>query len=72
MSREGGRGKWDIRVAIDPARAADVDDVPGLAVLDAEVGRRGSHELEGRGVVQRDDRVPLLVCHLYSHLCVSW
>jgi len=58
-------GLGDVRVPVYPARTADVDDIPRLAVLDSEIRRRGSDEFEGSGVVECDDRVPLLVCHLY-------
>lgn len=54
-------------VAVDAARRADVDDAAGLAVLDAEVRRRGPDQLEGRCAVQVQDRVPLLVLHLVDH-----
>lgn len=53
------------RVAVDARGAADVDDVAGGAVFDAEEGRRGADELERRRAVQRDDRVPLLVGGLW-------
>jgi len=52
------------RVAVQPGRRRDVDDVARRAVFDAEVGRCGPDQLERRRVVQREDRVPLLVCHL--------
>lgn len=48
-------------------RTADHDNVPWLAVLDAEVRRRGAHNLERRGRVQVHDGVPLLVGHLVDH-----
>lgn len=57
-------GKGDVRVTVDTAGAADVDDAAGLAVFDAEVGARGADELEGGGVVEGEDGVPLFVCHL--------
>ena len=53
-----------LRVAVDATCAADVDYISGLSVLDAEVWGRGSDELEGCSVMQRDDCVPLFVCHL--------
>lgn len=53
-------------VAIDTTGAADIDDVPRLPVLDAEIGRRGSHELERSSIVEGNDGVPLLVCHLHA------
>jgi len=56
--------KGTLRIPVNPTRAADIDDIPGLAVLDAEIGRCCPDELKGRGVVQGEDRVPLLVCHL--------
>ena len=55
------------RVPARAARAADVDDASGFAVLDAEVGCRGADELEGRGGVEGEDGVPLLVRHLVDH-----
>ncbi len=55
-------------VAIDTTGAADVDDIPRLPVLDSEVGRSGSHELERSSIMQGDDGIPLLVCHLHSML----
>ncbi len=57
-------------VAIDTTGAADIDDVPRLPVLDAEIGRSGSHELERSSIVEGNDGVPLLVCHLQSMLSV--
>jgi len=55
------------RVAVQPARRRDVDDVARLAVLDAEVGRRRADQLERRAAVQVDDRVPLLVGCAVDH-----
>lgn len=55
-------------VAIDATGAADIDDVPRLPVLDSEIGRSGSHELERSSIVEGNDGVPLLVCHLQSML----
>ena len=54
----------DVRFPVDAAGAADVDDVTGFAVLDAEKGGGSADELEGCGVVQSDDGFPLLVRHL--------
>jgi hypothetical protein len=51
-------------ISIHTRRTRDVDDVARLAVLDAEVRRRSAHDLEGRGSVQVDNGMPLLVCHL--------
>lgn len=51
-------------VAVQARRRGDVDDVARLAVLDAEVGRRGADELEGGRVMEGDDGVPLLVGRL--------
>lgn len=48
-------------VAVQAGGRGDVDDVAGLAVFDAEVGRCGADELEGLGVVQGEDGVPLFV-----------
>lgn len=53
-------------IAIDATSATDVDDVPWLSVLDSEIWRGGSNELEGCGIVEGNNRVPLLVCHLRS------
>ena len=53
-----------LRVTVDAAGAADVDNVPGLAVFDTEVGRCGSDKFEGRGVMEGKDSVPLFICHL--------
>lgn len=55
------------RVAVDAARAADVDDGSGLVVFEAEIGRRGADEAEGGGRVQREDCRPLLVAHFVDH-----
>lgn len=52
------------RVAVDAGGGGDVDDVAGLAVLDAEVGGGGADELEGGGVVDCQHGVPLFVGHL--------
>jgi len=51
-------------IAIDATGAANIDDVPRLPIFDSEIGRSGSHELERRSVVEGNDGVPLLVCHL--------
>ena len=69
MKRKGGAesvGKMlgNSRIAVQTARAADVDDTPRLAVLNAEVRGSGPDELEGCRAVQGDNGVPLLVCHL--------
>ncbi len=62
-------------IAIDATGAANIDDVPRLPIFDSEIGRSGSHELERRSVVEGNDGVPLLVCHLpkpaFSHVCSS-
>lgn len=57
-------------------RRGDVDDGPGLAVLNAEVWCGGTGDLEGRTTVQGKNRVPLLVgclrkVRLVSNLC-TW
>jgi hypothetical protein len=49
------------RVAVQARGRGDVYDVAGLAVFDAEVGGCGADELEGLGVVQGEDCVPLFV-----------
>jgi hypothetical protein len=49
------------RVAVQTRGRGDVYDVAGLAVFDAEVGGCGADELEGLGVVQGEDCVPLFV-----------
>lgn len=56
-------------VAVRAARRGDVDDVARLPVLDAEVRRRRTDQLEGRAGVQVEDRVPLLVRRLVA--CAS-
>ena len=69
-ARDAGLGERVVdlaHVAVHARGGRDVDDAARLAVLDAEVGRRGAHEVEGRGAVQRDDGVPLLVGHLVDH-----
>ena len=55
------------RVAVRAARARDLHDAARRAVLDAEVGRGGAHEAEGRRRVHVDDRGPLLVSHLVDY-----
>lgn len=62
---EGG-GEGYSRVAIDATGTADIDYIPRLSILDSEVRRRGSDEFERCGVMQRNDCVPLFVCHLYA------
>ena len=52
------------RISIQTTGTRDVDDIPGLAVLHTEVGRRSAHNLERRGRVQVDNGVPLLISHL--------
>ncbi len=49
---------------MDAGCTADIDDTARGAVLDAKIRRRGAHELEGRGVVEREDGIPLLIRHL--------
>ena len=56
--------RGNVRVAVDAAGAADVNDVSGLAVFDSEIRGCCSYEFEGRGVVESEDGIPLLVCHL--------
>lgn len=46
---------------MDAGSAGDVDDGARLAVLDPEVGRRCSDQLEGCRAVEGEDGVPLLV-----------
>lgn len=48
-------------VAVQAGGRGDVDDITGRAVFDAEVGRCGADELEGLGVVEGEDCVPLFV-----------
>lgn len=60
-----------IRIAVDTARAADVDNHPGLLVLDAEVRRCGTYQAEWRCVVHGQHGVPLLIRHL-SSARVEW
>ncbi len=67
VGQKGGvKERGVVRVAVDAAGAADVDDVSWFAVFDSEVGRCGSDKSEGGGVVEGEDCVPLLVCHLDS------
>lgn len=51
-------------VTVDTGGGGDVDDVAGLAVLDAEEGSGSADELEGGGVVDGEHGLPLLVGHL--------
>jgi hypothetical protein len=51
-------------VAVQARRRGDVDDVPGGAVFDAEVGCCGANEFEGLRVVQGEDGGPLFVGRL--------
>jgi hypothetical protein len=48
-------------VAVQAGCRGYVYDVAGLAVFDAEVGGCGADELEGLGVVEGEDGVPLFV-----------
>lgn len=69
-ARDAGLGERVVelsRVAVDARRRGDGDDAARGAVADTEVGGRGADEGEGRGAVQRDDGVPLLVRHLVDH-----
>ena len=52
------------RISGRSTRAADVDDIPRLAILDPEIGRSGSDELEGSRVMNLQNGLPLLVGHL--------
>jgi hypothetical protein len=52
------------RIPIDTRRTRYIDNIPRLAVLDAEIRRRSPHNLERRGRVQVHNGVPLLVRHL--------
>lgn len=57
-------------IAVRARGARNVDNGPGLAVLDAKVGCRGADELEGRLGVQVHDGVPLLVGQLVDDAVV--
>lgn len=59
------------RIAVNSARAADVDNHSGLLVLDPEVRRSRPDESERRGVVDGQHGLPLLVIHLAYMLSAS-
>lgn len=61
---ETEKDKHDVRVSMNTARAADVDNHPWFLILDAEVWRCSSHEFERRRVVNSQHGIPLLVGHL--------
>lgn len=58
------------RVPMDARGTRDVDDGPGLAVLDAEIRGGRADQTEGRLGVQVHDGVPLLVAHLVDDAVV--
>lgn len=58
-------------VPVDAGSGGDVHNAAWLAILDTEVGRSSTDELEGRGAVQGDDGVPLLVGDLVDHACIA-
>lgn len=51
-------------ISVHARGGRDVDDVPGLAVLDTEVWCSSTNDLEGCGCVKINNGVPLLVGHL--------
>lgn len=57
-------GNGDVRIAVDTARAADIDHHARLLVLHAEIRRRSTHQPEWRCVVNGQHSIPLLVGHL--------
>lgn len=58
------------RVPVNARRTRDIDNRPGLAVLDAEVRGGGAAQLEGCFCVQVHNGVPLLVAHFVNHAVV--
>lgn len=59
-------------VAVHSGGGRDVDDVAGLAILDAEVGGGSPDELEGGGVVDSEHGLPLLVGDLVHVSTCLW
>lgn len=58
------QGLENIRIAVDAARAADIDDHARLLVLHAEIRRRSAHQSEWRSVMHCQHGIPLLISHL--------
>lgn len=56
---------------MDAGCGGDGDDVARLAILDAEIRRGLAHHVEGRGAVQGDHGLPLLVGHLVDDAVVG-
>lgn len=59
-------------VAVYTGGGGDVDYAAVLAIGDAEIGRSLADELEGGGVVEREDIVPLFVGHLGGGVSIAW
>ena len=61
----------NIRIPVHACCTANIDDVPWLSVFDAEIRCRRPYQAKWRCVVQGDDSVPLLVCHLHIYLSAA-
>ena len=55
-----------LRISEDTAGAADIDDDSGFFVLYAEIWGGGLDEFEGRGGMDGEHLLPLLVAELWS------
>ena len=55
------------RITVNTGGTRDIDNIAGFAVFDTEVGCCCSDKLEGCGVVDGEDGVPLFI----GHLCTS-
>ena len=55
----------DIRVSMDAAGAADVDDYSGFIIFDAEIRGGGLDEFEGGCGMNGNDGIPLLIRELF-------
>lgn len=70
QTSNAGFGQAVVRLAcisVRTARARDIDDNSLFTILDPEVRRSLPDQPEGRGVVNGDDSVPLLVCGLVDN-----
>lgn len=52
---------------MNSTRAADINDIPGLSILNSKVRCGGAHELKRPRLVNGQHGLPLLVGHLVDH-----
>lgn len=62
---EGERERGCIRIPVDTAGAADVDNHSGFIIFDAEIRGCGLDEFEGGCGMNGNDGIPLLIRELF-------